>query len=146
MLKSRLETVSPDLVNGIEKASDAQKRAICTAVATLAVRTTKLNDTAVDAGLRALESGRYGPGPVTVGLERVAEDLDNQYFKAYQQFEAGKCDKAAYQELFAKARAVSAVFFALEKDPFHAAAEATYEAISAIGIDDPRSVVDGILQ
>ncbi len=145
MLKSRLETISRDLVSQIEKASDVQKRAIAAAIASLAVGRSGLDDPTVDMGVRAVKTGTYGPGPISSDLERIVEGLDNQYFKAQELFEAGRSDKAAYQELFAKARAASAVLCALDKDSFHAASEATYEAISAIGIEEPVSVVNEVL-
>jgi len=145
MLKTRLETVSCDLVDEIEKASDAQRRAISGTVAALAVRRCGLSDPSVETGLLSLKSGSFGPGPVPSAIAQVVEALDNRYFQAQELFEAGQGEKATYQDLFAKARAASAVLFALGPDAFQAAAESVYEAVSALGIDEPRSVVSDIL-
>jgi len=70
----------------------------------------------------------------------LSERLDDEYLRLDEEGDEAK--KPDVLRLFAKARAVSALAFALSDDPsqFH---EAVYEAISAL-VDDPSKVARAV--
>lgn len=71
-------------------------------------------------------------------MQALTEGLDEAAWGVQDRVEAGTADKADYVNAFAKARAANAVWYALDPDPLEAAAEATFEASSAI--EDPQVV------
>ncbi len=98
------------------------------AVARAAVQETGLDNAIVTKALALLASGRHRDKAIREALKHIVSELDNQYFAEKERYEAGEGSKDAFLDLFEKARAANAVFFAFEDDAFRAAAEATYEA------------------
>ena len=136
MVRTRLDILPGNLADKIAKATDEQKRAICLAACKIAVRRTGTSEQLVEAALRSLEKGHYEDASVTAGLKRLVDDFDAKYFDAQELYEAGKGTKEAYLAIFQKARAVNAVLFAFNDDPFMAACESLYEAGAAADVVD----------
>lgn len=147
MRKNSLDLLSRNLANQIAKATDSQKRSICLAVAKRAVRRVQLDNPSIKRALYLLEGGMYRNDLVATTLRQLVDNLDDQYFAAQKLHEADPQENETYLTLFRKARAASAVLFALNEDPFIAATESIYEACAALdSVDDAQSVAADVLQ
>ena len=79
-------------------------------------------------------------------MQALVDELDEAAWDLQRPVHSGGSPESAYLEAFRKARAASAVAFALDPDPHKAAIEAVYEAQAALGDVNPvRSAVLDIL-
>ncbi len=146
MPKNILESVSRDLAERVEKATDEEKRAICVPVCKLAVTRTGLDEPPVTKALRLLENGIFKDQQVTTALKRLFGDLDNSYFAAEELYKEGKGTEDAYIALARKARAADAVLASFNDDAFVAATHSLYEACAALGsADEIQAIVMDVL-
>ena len=145
MVRTRLDTLPGDLAEQIGKATDEQKRAIFRAACKLAVARTGVNGSLVEMALLSLEKERYDDASVTARLTALIDELDRKYFDAQERYEAGKGTQDAYRKAFQQARAVNAVLFAFDADPFVAEAESLYEVNAPVGMDAIGDVVQRVL-
>lgn len=126
----RLETLSPEFVEKLSKASAASQRAAALAASQFAVSETKLDHPSIKEALDELQTmGFLTPGK-KAELEALVEELDNKYFDL-QDSHPGEAISAEALLAFSQARAVAAVLSAATEAPFEAAAEAIYEAAAA---------------
>lgn len=145
MLRTRLDLEARDLAEQIAQATDTQKRAVCLAVVKLVVQRMAVDEPIVDLALRLLKNGIYNDEGAVAALKRLADECDNRYLDAHDQYETGRGDEATYRELFGRFAAVSAVLMAFKDDPFEAVSEAIYEASAAIGLSEPESLARAML-
>jgi hypothetical protein len=124
--ENRLELVSKPLVALLAAASPNQCRRVARAVAEFAVIRSGLQDRLIREALVQLRTG-LPDETMKTEIAALVESLDERYFDLQ---EAGRDPLAA----FGRARAANAVLFAVDPDPFVAAAEAVYEA--SVATDD----------
>lgn len=136
-MNSRLDSQDRRLADWIRELSIEEARAIAGRAALAAVDTLGLDLPVIEEGRAAVQS--RAPGiRIQAELTRLTEELDEIAWRIQDSFEVGDGDGEPDQEYlgaFRRARAVSALSFALELDDLTAALEATYEAIAAMGRD-----------
>jgi len=123
----RLDSVSPSLAGAYREASDDQRQRAALAACIVAVAQAGLQGGEVEAALAVLRHERSGRSDVRDKLNRLAAQLDEQYFKLGEEAETTTSEALA---AFRKARAAAALGFALSphSGQLH---EALYEAIVA---------------
>lgn len=132
-MNARLDSQDRKLAEWIRELSIEEARSIAGRAALAAVDLLELDLPAINEGRAAVE-GR-GPAIRTQGaLTRLAAELDQIAWTIQDSLGDGESDEE-YLSAFRRARAVSALSFALEQNVLTAALEATYEAIAAIGKD-----------
>lgn len=146
MLQTWLDEFPHDFSVRLERATEGEQRAVALSVAQFALRLTGLDDPVIEEALHMLVAGKYEHGPVTVALQKLAEDLDIRYFKAEELYKEGKAGEEESREFFAKARAANAVLLAFEHDALDASAKSIYEATAAIGPDEVLPVAMAALR
>mgnify|MGYP001550374720 CR=1 FL=1 len=111
-MKSRLSTISPELLGEISKKSSITQLKISRALANW-----------------ALEQVSYiGTVPDTVKIaEEILANLDAEYLKLQSLSEVGKATEQEVVLAFSKARAIHSLLFSLNEEPL----ETVYEAIIA---------------
>jgi hypothetical protein len=127
----RLNTIAPDLVEELERREEAQLRVAAESVVRAALRAADVRDESVEQGLTALGAGRYGDPDVRSAVKGLADRLDELAWDIQERVDAGEADQKDYLAAFRKARAATALWFALDEDPRTAAIEAAYEAQAA---------------
>jgi hypothetical protein len=132
----RLDSVSTTLADAFRKASPEQRRQAASAACELAVSSVGLVGQEIDAALITIRRGATAENSLRQQLEGLASQCDDEYLRLEE--EGGESKKSESLRSFSKARALSALAFALIDDPkpLH---EAIYEAIAAT--DDPSGVV-----
>jgi hypothetical protein len=139
---ARLKLLDPVLRQVLDDASEPARRRAALTVSKLAVDRAGITDPRIGAALERLQGGGYGDSSERSAVQALTEELDEAAWNVQDRVEAGTADKADYVNAFARARAANAVWYALDRDPLEAAAEATYEASAAIG--DPEAVSTAI--
>lgn len=137
----RLATVAPDLDEDIATADPVTLRRVTQAVSEAALRATLLEDARAEAALRAVESASFGDSDERQHVKELEVELDSTAWDIQDRVELGDRSQEQYLEAFRRARAASTLWFALDEDPLHAAAESTYEAISATDASDIITLV-----
>ena len=124
-MRSRLSAIAPDVEVALSRAAFGKSNEAALAAARLATQTCNL----------AAVAPRLVPTLENVSsIDALVETLDAEYFSAHEKFENGLLPESAYLVPFCRARAASALAFALRGE----ASEAVYEAIMAT--DDPVKV------
>lgn len=133
---SRLDSIFPKLANAFRQASVQKRRQAAFEACALAVSLVGLDEAKVKAAIDVLRSGGIPSPSMKEELETLAAHFDDQYIDLDEDGNDASKREALY--LFSKARAVTALVFAVTQDPeqLH---EAVYEAISAI--NNPDEVV-----
>lgn len=147
-MTTRLDSVDGDLRRLLERVSARQQRAAATAASVHVVLVTGLRGEHVDAAMRVVRDRRADPA-LSKALAEESAALDEEAFvlreRADELAEIGSSNAAedesgnsrslevAYAEVFARARAASALSWALAFDSERAAVEAVYEAYAAVG-------------
>jgi hypothetical protein len=129
-MPTRLETRSADLSRLIESADAEPQRRIAVKVAEAALAAVPLDEPELAPALADLTAGRWG-GAGVQSATTLTDRLDNLAWDIQDEVDEGTAEEAEYVEAFRRARAVSAVAFALDADPQNAALEAAYEAEAA---------------
>jgi hypothetical protein len=142
---ARLDSTAPDLVRRLECASSRELREISARVVGAALRKTDLHEPRIGAALAALRASRFGESAALAALSQLESELDNLAWDEQERMWRGTATEDAYHRAFARARAVSALRFALEPDPLWAALDGVYEAIAATDPGVIRPIVDGVL-
>ncbi|WP_437685681.1 hypothetical protein [Sorangium sp. So ce176] len=132
----RLDSVSPTLAESFRRASSAKRRQAAVVACELAASSADLAGQEVGLGLAALRGGAAGQPDLRQRLEDLAAHFDDEYLRLNEEVDESR--KAETLRLFSKARAASALAFALIHEPgeLH---EAIYEAIAAL--DDPSELI-----
>jgi hypothetical protein len=140
-----LDSVSPELADQLRSTGRDELRRIATAMGDLAAKEVSLSDPRLDRALAALRGGPGG-GKEKVELQALVDELDEAAWQIQARVHSGQAPEDEYLKAFRKARAASAVAFALDPDPRTAATEAIYEAQAALGDVSPvRAAVLDIL-
>ncbi|MCS5990681.1 hypothetical protein LNP02_12625 [Klebsiella variicola subsp. variicola] len=130
----RLEMLDKHLAEKIKVVSEEKRRSAVRVACELAVQICPVDLHVVDESLRQLLSGYKLSIEQVSKLERLAAQLDEEYFNLHDsQNEERELNPQALH-LFSQARAVSALAFAGRDDSIESATEAIYEA--ALAIDD----------
>lgn len=127
-----LSLYSPRLAEACAQADPSGLRAMSEVGCRLALADTGLAGPEVSAAVETLLDGRFGDGVEREALAQVVEALDKQAFDLQDAVEEGAASEEAYLEAFRRARAASALLWALHADPQRAASNALYEAIAAL--------------
>jgi len=135
----RLDWISASLAASFRQASATQRRRATLAVCLLAVSNVGLRGDEIDAAIGILRCERNNSATLRRELESLSDHLDEKYFQLRD--EACQLTPEALL-LFRKARAVSALAFALAPESTQLS-EAVYEAISA---SDDRSEAIRLVQ
>jgi hypothetical protein len=124
---SRFETESPSLMEAYRQADHDQRRRAALAMCLFAIEQAGLQSREVDDALALLRHDVPGSSDMRQKLDRLTEELDEQYFRLSDNTE--NITPEAFV-MFQKARAAAALAFALSPhgDQLH---EAIYEAIYA---------------
>lgn len=131
MVKNSVELIDKELAACLERASSSQLRAAALAACRLALERTGLTDPIVEEGLKALANGNYSDVLLRSKLRSLVDRLDREHWRLKELIEQGRADEPPYPSAFHKARAVNAVYAALDSDAFEAAADSIYEAYHA---------------
>lgn len=137
MMTTRLNTISPELAKSFGKADPAKQRRAVAVACAVAVSRVGLDDADVKTAIDSLLSENPISHTLRLKMEALSADFDNQYFALED--DANETSHNVALGFFSKARAASAVAFALSENlsELH---EALYEAISAL--DDPTEITD----
>jgi hypothetical protein len=141
----RLDTIAPDLVHRLKSASTHELREINRRVVGAALAKTNLQEPRIEAALAALQASRFGQSTDQTALSQLESELDNLGWDEQERMWQHAASKDDYDRAFARARAVSALRFALERDPLTAALQGVYEAIAATDLGEIRSIIDKLL-
>jgi hypothetical protein len=134
---SGLAFLSQELDTKLRSASPAQQRAASLVACQFALAKARIEAPVVANALAELRAGRAFSPSLKAQLDSLAEKLDEQYFDLKDAAEAGTADPKQWQDMFAKARAVTALSYAGDEDAYKAAAESIYEAAFTI-LDDNK--------
>jgi hypothetical protein len=129
----RLETLSREFAERLEHLAPDEQRAVAAAACEFALGRTRVSDPAVDSGLHALRSGQAVALEDRNRIRSLLDRLDDKYFELQEAAEDGREAADCYEDVFAQARAMAALYYALDGDPLTAASEAVYEAAIAVG-------------
>jgi hypothetical protein len=144
-MSTRLETRSAELSQLIEAADADPQRRIAVKVAEAALAAVPLDEPELAPALADLAAGRWG-GDGAQAATMLTDRLDDLAFDLQDEVDEGAAEQAEYLEAFRRARAVSAVAFALDTDPRNAALEAAYEAEAATeNLELIRVIVNEVL-
>ncbi len=144
-MRTRLDSVSPELAERLRGTGDDALRRVAAAVGDLAVQGVLLSDPRLDRALSIIRRQAAG-AKEQVELQSLVNELDEAAWEIQERVQSGGSPEEEYLQAFQKARAASAVAFALDSDPHTAAMEAAYEAQAAVGDVGPvRAVVLDIL-
>ncbi|WP_437967623.1 hypothetical protein WMF04_50180 [Sorangium sp. So ce260] len=132
----RLDSLSPTLAERLRKASPQKCRLAAVVACELASASAGLSGQEVALALGALRCGAAAPPFLQQRLERLAAQLDDEYLRLEQEGDPSKNPESL--RVFSKARATSALVFALSNDSAQLH-EAIYEAIAAMS--DPDELV-----
>ena len=132
----RLDSVAPAVAERFRQTSSSKRREAVRVACQHAAATVGLAAQEVSEALAVLRGAAAPDVSLRERLESFAADFDDQYFRLDEDGDAAQKQEAL--RLFSKARATSALAFALSADEAHLH-EAIYEAISAM--DEPAELV-----
>ncbi len=148
----RLRSLPPDLQSRLVAASEIELRRFAADCAALGLDAAALDDAAVRAAATLSLDWSRGCPPASLLLTGTKEALagtvarlDEVGFDLYDAADSAgelKSDsfQRAYRVAFNRARAANAVLAALQADPLAAAAEAAYELIAGMEIENARVI------
>lgn len=144
-MATRLEARAADLSRLIEAAEPDPQRRIAVKVAEAALSAVPLDEPELAPALADIAAGRWG-GEGVHAATMLTDRLDDLAFDLQDEVDEGTAEHAEYLAAFCRARAVSAVAFALDADPRNAALEAAYEAEAATeDLNLIRNIVNEVL-
>jgi hypothetical protein len=137
----RLDSISPDLAQSFRQATPVLRRKAALVACELAASRVGLEGEDVAAALEHLRHAGDVNRDLRRQIESRATGLDDEYLRLNEEGDESK--RAEVLRLFSKARAASALGFALSEDPgqLH---EAIYEAIAAV--EDAAQIVRAIAE
>jgi hypothetical protein len=125
----------------LAEASQEGRRRVATASPRIALARNGLDGAEIAAGLEALERGQFGDGPIRAAVWARAEAHDARYFDAEDEG-----DLVTSETEFARARALTSLWYALSDDTDDAANGALYEASHAVGDAGRAELVEMVLR
>lgn len=130
-MTTRLDSADQQLAERLQGATADQQRAAAVRAALVALSSVDVSSDEVQAARAAIERGETD-ADLQRRLKAVAQQFDEQAFPLQEE------QPDEYLAVFSRARAVSALAFALDPDPQVAALEGVYEASAAF--DDPDAL------
>jgi predicted transcriptional regulator len=146
---SGLSLLSQELDTKLQRATSAKQRAASLVACQFALAKAGVEVPVVATALAELRAGRVFPPNLKAQLDSLAEQLDEQYFDLKDAAEAGTTDPKQWQDMFAKARAVTALSNAGDEDAYKAAGESIYEAAFSLQDDNKQellALVEAVLE
>lgn len=141
-MTERLDTVAPDLVLLIDEASSSSLRRSAADAARQGIIVSRLDGEPVNLALSTLLSGNFGESVERAAIQALIQALDERAWDIQDAIEQSRASESEYAVFFGKARAASALWYALDEDPRRAALEAIYEMYAIHGdIDVVRDLV-----
>jgi hypothetical protein len=125
----RLDSISTKLTEALRRANDRQRLQAVLETCLLAASSSGLAGKDVEAAVEILRHGRRSVA-ILRRLERLSRKFDDQYLQLSADRQSDKPIGLEALTLFRKARAASALAFALSSDP-DGFCESVYEAIMA---------------
>lgn len=141
----RLEIFEKHLAEKMKVASEEKRRSAVRVACELAVQNCPVDLPVVDESLRQLLSGYKLSFEQVSKLERLAAQLDEEYFNLHESQNEERELSPQALHLFSQARAVSALAFAGRDDSTESAIEAIYEAATAINDGQVLNAVFSVL-
>lgn len=132
----RLDSVSPALADRLRASSPAKQRQAALISCELAVASAELSGKEVSPALDEIRGGATAHAALAQQLESLAMQLDDEYLRLDE--EGDESSRPEMLRMFSKARAASALSFALSGEPH----EAIYEALAAV--EHPDGVIAAI--
>jgi hypothetical protein len=131
-MESRLDLLCPHLVKKLIQADEETLRKIASAVTQFALSHYDLNEPWIN---QVASSLRDTPPSNSLFIRQkllgFVEQLDEVQWNLRDQVEQGTGQADEYLKTFGRARAVHALYYALDSHPYIAAAESVYEAHAA---------------
>jgi len=125
----RLSTLAPEILEQLVSFDEGMQRELAFRFAQAALAAVPVDDAGVDRALDLLRSGAFDDGAFRGELQALVDVLDQQQWDYEARIDAGATDLADPRgSRGSRARAVSALVFALHQDAFTAATESAYEA------------------
>lgn len=134
----------PDLARQLRSAVASKQLTAATTAAYIAIAETHVQHQAVQKAQRRLRTNgaSFNADDLERSLELLIEKLDDQYLQLQEAAENGKAGEEEYLTVFAQARSVSALLYAMRGDRQQASLEAVYEALMAV--EHKAVVVDAV--
>lgn len=131
-METRLDLISQHLVNKLAHADEKKLRDLAWSTCKTALTYTNIQNSLVERFLVAAE----GLLPVDLPsfrqeLLNYVEELDAIQWNLREEVDQGKGALSDYLQVFVDARVFNALYFALDPDPYIAAAESIYETVAA---------------
>ena len=143
---TRLDSVSSQIVEQLRRSPQAKQRAAALAAARFALAKTAVDHADIMDALSMLETAGALSRQQMSRLGDLAFTLDDKYFRLKAAADEGSASSDDYLGAFGQARAVAAIRYCADDDPFVAAAEAIYEAALATDSrDDLLKLVEAVL-
>lgn len=143
MAGTRIELISLGLRKRLDSASEAQLRRIAAAVSREVVERVAISHPIITRALEQLDASGQPAGDLQAQVQAFADEVDSAYLDLSEECEEGRASREQVSVAFSKARAASAVAFALDSNALIAASEAAYEAASAV---DDAAVIASIAE
>lgn len=128
MTTYRLDSVSPLLAESFRSAPALKRRRAARLASEAALSSVALTEQSVKHAIDGLRSGTHLRPELRAELKALAARFDDEYLRLDEE---GGTEKSQVLKLFSKARAISALAFALSDNPAELH-EAIYEAIAAM--------------
>jgi hypothetical protein len=131
-----LELLSGTLVDKLRLASAPKQGAASLAACEFAIAHAHVEHPLVEMPLHKVRATGLLPPKEKAWIDALTTRLDVEYLDLQEAAEEGKASTEEYLQVFAKARAIVALSFAGNEDPFMGATESIYEAGATIRCDD----------
>lgn len=129
--RTRLDTISPRLAAEIFDASPDRQRRIVFVACEFAAKRARLIQPEVVSALEILREGGIAPPEMKISVEELASRADDAYLDSLERQDAPEDAQRKTLELFAQARALSAIALALDPTTAMAPHDVIYEAAMA---------------
>lgn len=131
-MESRLDLLNRNLVQKISQANEKKLRKIASTACEIALSHTDIKSPLINLAKKELEeSTPVGRSALLIPLKILIDSLDEIQWNLKEQVDLGTETMQNYLKAFCNARAINALYCALDVNPFIAAAESIYEAYAA---------------
>ncbi|PKO11945.1 MAG: hypothetical protein CVU39_26780 [Chloroflexi bacterium HGW-Chloroflexi-10] len=131
-MKTRLYILNPNFVQKLLHLDEQKLKKISNAVCNFALERNNIKAPLVLRGLEFLKGTTLDDrASLKIQLENLLAKLDDIQWNLHEQVDLGTESTENYILAFCNARAVNALLYALDEDPYVAAAESIYEANAA---------------
>lgn len=133
-METRLDLLSLELAKELSHANAAKQQLIAWSTCKMALSHTRLRNSLIDQFLDVTEGKKSVDLPVLRNeLLKYAEKLDEVQWNLREEVDNGIETMPNYLQAFTDARVINALYFALDPNPYIAAAESIYETYAATG-------------